>query len=187
MSTKKRRRPGQIRVGDRVRIVNPVFVERVGYPKAMADYVAEIEQKISDRRLLDAFGDVFGHPWLGARTRRAFDKIRRELAYLVAQRDGFGGNERSLHVVTHPDLTGCMAYVEGLETVVTGTYSRGYDGGCYSDPEPPALERQVRHRLANVSILSMRPVLVDPRKCQRIDVKNLTLADAVRPNLQLAP
>ncbi len=131
-------KPNIIRVGDRVRIVTPTIVTRVGYPKTVKEYEplakelfgAELEKHL--RR---------GH---------TFDKVIRDIAYGLAKKDGFGGRERSLHLKDVPGILDQEFYVSGARMVRTGTYyPPQYSSSYYgeSDYEPGGLANAKSHKL----------------------------------------
>ena len=142
-----------IREGDKVEIVNPVFVRRVGYPLCLDDGVkavsaiagAEIE------RLLGMFHHVshLAPPYSRERNRRA---IERALASEWLRSQGYGGRERSLHLVERPEFKGKVAWVRHMKTRHTGTYQPGHTyntiDGCESDP--PYLDKISTHRIATL-------------------------------------
>jgi len=161
----------RVRVGDRVRVVDPHFVLRVGYPRSVRDYYAQVEQE--QGAMLDALLKQYGwkgveklygasplsklagfpepeeHPRLVA----ARKMILHQLAYLRAVKDHFGGRQRSLHFVYAPKAAGHESTVASLRTVATGRYfppsgGKTYDGDY--DWEPGGLSDQQAHRLATL-------------------------------------
>ena len=134
------RRKSIIRVDDRVRIIRPVVVVRVGYPKTVSDYLPEAEKKF--RALLHTEG-LRG---------RVIEKVLREIAYGLAKADGFGGRQRTLHIKEIPDILGQEFRVMGIRTVKTGIYyppAHGRSGwyGEEYDYEPGGLSDEKTHRL----------------------------------------
>jgi hypothetical protein len=132
--------PKIIREGDRVRIVVPKVVVRVGYPKAVKDYLDEAE-KAYGAQLLKDMSD-----WCAK-------KVLQQIAYGLAKADGFGGRERSLHFKEQPNLLGQEFTVSGVRMVQTGTYyppSGGYNAyqGDY-DYEPGGLADMKARRLVS--------------------------------------
>lgn len=154
--SKKRRRPGQLRVGDRVEVAEPVFVARVGYPKTVNDYLPFVDERLPDSGLsvVEAVtGQRFS--WRrDAKVDKVLKRLRHDLAWLLAHRDGFGGRERSLHLVERVGWTKATALVVSLRTVVTGTYEPASGGWNTWDVEPPSLARAKAHRLATLSLIS---------------------------------
>lgn len=173
--TAKRATP--IRVGDRVRVVVPRAVARVGYPKEARDYLAKVvEEREAEVRKL--FGYRPAYPGIDevfpvgssathvawstaiveARVAKLPPPLRRalwDLAYLACKRDGFGGRERRVRL-TDP-LRGwddVEFEVAAVRSVMEGdyfapSYSRDYWTG-ESDNEPGGLSNQRVRRLAAV-------------------------------------
>ena len=158
------KRQATIRVDDRVRILLPKFVVRVGYPRTIEDYLTKVDEEMpaldalmgrlikkpneTDLNLLPFTGDVL----------RVRDRIRRDLAYVLAKKDGFGGRERSLHFIDLPEFQGAETFVTHLQTVVTGTYCPASSGRSYiseDDYDPPCLMNEKRWRIAGVSLWRM--------------------------------
>lgn len=132
------KRPNIIREGDRARIIVPKVVVRVGYPKAVSDYLETAKAKFG-AALLEEIGE------------RVTDQVLQKIAYGLALADGFGGRERSLHLKDVPDLLGQEFTVGRIRTVQTGTYyppRGGYDYYGDYDHEPGGLENMKARRLA---------------------------------------
>ena len=144
-----------IRVGDRVRLIDPRFVKRVGYPKTKDDYaevVAKLRTDVS--ALLDK---VDRHHKLGfsetiERT-KAHSQVEDALQYLALAADGYGGKDRQIYWQEVPEALGSLWEVIDMRTVITGTYSPAWGHTDYygeSDYYPASLENQTHHRLATV-------------------------------------
>lgn len=134
-----KRNPNLIRENDRVRIVVPKIVTRVGYPKAVKDYLAQAEERYGAQLRKD-----ITHEW-------AVGKVLQQIAYGLAKTDGFGGRERSLHLEEKPELLGQEFTVSGIRTVQTGTYYPPHSSETYYgeyDYEPGRLMNMKAHRLA---------------------------------------
>jgi hypothetical protein len=100
---------------DKVRVINPIFVQRVGYPKCPADY---------KKQATDLFYQsvrVSTLPWVGEKMGRTDAKMIDHLAWYLCAKDGHGGNRRSIHTVEYPEFQGATAYVSSKRTVKTGT------------------------------------------------------------------
>lgn len=132
-----KKNPNIIRLNDRVRIVIPKVVVRVGYPKTVKDYLEAAEGKYGQQLRYD-MGDFLA------------EKALRQIAYGLAKTDGFGGRERSLHMEDKPELLGQEFNVSGVRMVQTGTYypPSGYTSyyGEY-DYEPGGLADMKARRL----------------------------------------
>lgn len=145
-----------IRAGDRVRVVVPKFVKRVGYPKSVEDYVPEVLEA-AKTALAAALKPAKTLAALATPTERTVLRIARELAYLRAKQDGFGGRERSIHFEDIPEHAGVVCTVHDVRTVMTGRYFAPSGGGYdyytgESDYEPGGLDNMKPHRLASVSL-----------------------------------
>ena len=137
---KKKLNPKIIREGDRVRIITPNVVTRVGSPKAVKDYVDEAEKRYGKLLRIDMDD-------------RCAAKVIQQIAYGLAKADGFGGPVRSLHMEEKPELLGQEFTVSGVRMVQTGRYyppSGGYDSynGDY-DYEPGGLADMKARRLVS--------------------------------------
>lgn len=130
------------RVGDFVKIVNPVFVDRVGYPVCVDDFVKPAETAMYSAGLLAGF----------VPTRTEKDAIR-AFARVLAKRAGFGGPTRSLHTTTRPDLQDAECLVVNRKQAVTGVRVPGHGGQAhqyYEDAEGPHLKDPKQHTLLAV-------------------------------------
>lgn len=179
--TAKRATP--IRAGDRVRVVVPRAVKRVGYPKEPCDYLAKVvEEREAEVRKL--FGYAPAIPSISnvlpvgstaaddgdaviveARVAKLPSPLRRalwDLAYLACKHDGFGGRERRVHL-TEPlkGWEGVEFEVRAVRSVMEGdyfapSYSRDHWTG-EADNEPGGLANQRVRRLAEVGHAVSRP------------------------------
>lgn len=142
----RRSNPNIIRVGDKVEIVDPLPVLRVGYPRTVTSYEAE--------------GERLCGPEMHALNEKAGGGIRCELQRLVALRlaraDKFGGTERNLHhAAPREDLRGRVGRVDLVRTRMVGHYDDGErpsDSDGTPNYEAPSLRVRRAHRLAEVFI-----------------------------------
>lgn len=144
------------RVGDPVCVREPIFVDRVGYPRTVDSYIHAVHACAGPE--LDAVYQRLGLNGGDHETVRA-------LAYRLARRDKFGGPTRSLHTRHVPTRAGVWYTVEKIRSVVTGTYKPGYSAGSdEEDSELPNLADRKVHRLATLAILAeeIRTVHLDP-------------------------
>lgn len=123
------------RVGDKVRILRPRFVRRVGYPLVWHE-VKDV-QLYADPRIGSALRALGLHPASLEGLARGHDEIPRHLQIAFAKefvaQNNFGGKERSIYY--HPDgdpgwqmplnWTCGPAKVVGKRVVKTGTYYHG--------------------------------------------------------------
>lgn len=135
------KRPMVFHENDRVRVVVPRVVDRVGYPKCVEDYIPQVDVA----RVIALFPQV--RP---TAEHRAVRRIVHELAHDLALRDGFGGRKRSIHEHDMPELSGLEGGVVGVRSCRTGTYWAG--GGCGEDYDPPFLTDARTHRLVLVQV-----------------------------------
>lgn len=146
-----------IKEGDVVQVIRPIFITRVGYPKAVGDYMTQEVILAADE-----FVRKFDPETPQARSRffgikevtlqdlsRSAATIAREVAYVMAKADGFGGSERKLHTVEVPEAMGQEFYVDGVRTAKTGIYFAPY--GTEDGWEPGGLDELKTHRLLRVS------------------------------------
>lgn len=151
------------RPGDVVRIVEPVFVERVGYPLTWPMLLEEFENNPKIDEAMQLLGLA-----LGGRERQDF--IRGVCQAAVRTRR-FGGKERSLHTRTDEQARGETSEIHLKRTVYTGTYYP--PSGDYSswsgeyDYEPGGLENSTAHVLLSTDwgeIEQIHCELVEARK-----------------------
>jgi hypothetical protein len=151
----KHKRP--IRKGDRVRIIEPKFVDRVGYPLIYGMLMDEVK---TDPKVKEAL------QLLGLRQNLVFEEAEAEMpqylqvaiAKLRVEQRGFGGRQRTIHYLDGYDFyKGAESEVYSRRVVKTGTYCRPrsgvvhtYDGPEYWD-EPGGLADCKTHVLLTVS------------------------------------
>lgn len=131
------KRARAVREGDRVRIIVPKVVIRVGYPKEVKDYLETARNYYGAQLRLDM-------------SERCAEKALWQIAYGFAKADGFGGRERSLHFQDAPDLEGQEFTVTGVRMVQTGTYYPPHASVSYwgeHDYTPGGLENMKARRL----------------------------------------
>lgn len=162
--SKKRLDPSVIRPDDVVRIVNPVIVNRVGYPKQVSDFYDEAIQKLSDAKLIHPARHTFASSSLDRPRYETvndrffnFNKIDRNvidaLAYSLWKENRCGGPERTLHTQEFPEFKGQTFRVTEKKVVKTGeyfapsSYRSGYFGSYEYDYEPGGLANEKTHVL----------------------------------------
>lgn len=116
------------RVGDIVRIVQPLFVERVGYPTVWTSY---FEKYKTHPKLIEAMA-LLDLPNPGGRAQREFAEGAARAANRLA---GFGGRERTIHHFTYDgyDYRGEVTAVLAKRVVRTGTYYPPSGGRFWTD------------------------------------------------------
>jgi hypothetical protein len=175
---KKKNKKDVIRIGDKVKIINPKIIKRVGYPKCAEDIIrndmtradaSSIDSLISDlckspRKANDSYGFDYAPALFNGeygrtqkRMEKLFDHIVKEIAYIRLIRAGFGGNERTIHYetdVSDKDLVGLEFVVVDKEIAKTGTRKEGtsaYFNGSYDiDAEGPSFEETGTHIILTV-------------------------------------
>lgn len=157
-----------ITVGDRVKIIEPEFFVRVGYPLSFEDCVQEIEDKYSDNiyKLLVDIGlrspkmevELLGGIHMVSECCRRKDdtesKIARTIAYEYMRHKGFGGKERQIFTERKDNLKDQIYYVTEKRVVKTGTYfapssSQDYFGEY--EYEPGGLFNMKTHMVLTLS------------------------------------
>lgn len=133
---------------DRVRVLVPRFVTRVGYPCAVNDYL----KLVDDKPIMEMFkaNNLWPPP------SNLFDRFRRDLAHQLAHKDGFGGPWRTLHFIELPEYQDAECVVYSIRTALTGTYrpTNSYGNyGEFGDVEPAGLDNVKHHRLATVNLV----------------------------------
>ncbi len=101
-----------IRIGDKIRIVNPEFFVRCGYKLGMQQGKEYVE---SHRQEIDNLLYSMDLPQ-GPHT-----ELEEQLAYIYIKSRQFGGDERILHTVKLPNYMGSEAEVTFKKFVRTGT------------------------------------------------------------------
>lgn len=116
------------RVGDRIRIVNPQFVERVGYPTVWTSY---FETYKTHPKLIEAMA-LLGLDNPGGRAMREFAEGAARAANRLA---GFGGRERTIHYFKYDgmDYAGEITAVLAKRVVRTGVYYPPSGGKIWTD------------------------------------------------------
>ncbi len=153
--TKKRKtKTPNIREGDRIRILNPEFVTRCGYP---LDFTTEARRIEDENRgdiidFLKSQGvDLRRKNWPHDIDERPINKIAKAIAYELIKQKGFGGDSRTLHTRTIAELKGTECKVMGKCFVKTGIRSHGgvdWNG----EYEPPYLGDEKTHRILELDI-----------------------------------
>lgn len=157
------KRPIAIKEGDVIRVTRPIFVTRVGYPKTVKDYLTQEVMRAAEEfvrkfnpKVHIARSRIFGVDDITTQDmNRSTALIAREIAYVLAKKDGFGGRQRKLFTVKVPEAKGQEFYVDGVRTAKTGTYfppcpTTDWESG-YKEWEPGGLEDLKTHRLLRIS------------------------------------
>jgi hypothetical protein len=150
-----------LRVGDRVRIVNPTIFCRCGYEwnkQYVKDNIITPQQKNALRDLMITFGimneghiDILddGHiKFIPDACVNEYDKLLDELAYAILKKNHFGGRERKIFTEYKPEFLNREGVVGVRKVYQTGTYERGL--WCYDEYDPPFLGNLKAHVIFNV-------------------------------------
>lgn len=143
----KTAKTGNIRVGDRVRVVTPKLFVRCGYPLSFDAVLAEVATKhrLAVEEFLGTLGVMLpassyeGYP-------QSVGKVLKAVAYDLLRQRGHGGKERSIYTTEKPEFAGKEYAVTAVRFVKTGYYCPGYVD--YSgDHNPPYLGSEKTHRI----------------------------------------
>ena len=155
------KRKNVIRENDVVKIINPEFVVRVGYPlsKKMIQDQLTPEELAVVKDMFTKFGISIDVP-LDVRPtegQRAYNKVLDALSGVLLYKKGWGGRERSIHTKLIPEMMGTRHTVYQKRCVKTGTYHAGWGGCDYwgeYDYEPAYLEGEKTHVLLKLNEFS---------------------------------
>lgn len=156
-------------IGDTVKIVNPRFVKRVGYPITFNDLLPEFENhpNLKQAMVLLGLADEFKQT---SNYYRIVNDFVTGCAKAAARRRGFGGPTRSIHYYSDQDLPfyfDGQVEVLGKRIVKTGTYyppQRGYsyeeeyeyESGGLSDAKTHILLRTIFGEIEEVDVELVR-------------------------------
>ena len=147
-----------IRVEDRVKIIYPYFVERVGYPMS---HVKACDHVI-DNHLKDVQEFTFhicnklinkNNALMSPSTAHVEKRIISALAYYYVGQKRFGGNKRKIYTKYYSKYKNVVVRVDKIKFVKTGIYNRGSqfsgysDLGYYEEYDPAYLSNEQTHKL----------------------------------------
>lgn len=151
-------------VGDIVKVVNPRFVERVGYPLIYTALIEEFESHPNLKKCLVLLGLANEHASIDPRGRMARDFVI-GCARAAVHHRGFGGRERKIHYRTEEPIflrsssrdedADIELVVLGKRTAKTGTYyppTSGYSWEGEYDYEPGGLTDEKTHVLLQTAL-----------------------------------
>jgi hypothetical protein len=139
----KKIKPKTVEVGDTVKIIIPDLFIRCGYPMTKEDAINAISPK--EHSLLHEF---LIECKFGLDVAYKFHPI---MAYMILQREGFGGRERKIHTENHPIFKDATGIVIEKKFVRTGEYY-GSSGNGTEDYEPGGLTGACTHVILNLDI-----------------------------------
>ena len=164
-SKKKKLNPKIIRIGDRVRIINPEVITRIGYPMSFGEACEEVE-KLHKNKIINFLKEIYPDIKIDIKLLfedfitceyqklKSYKKIIYALAYEHMQNRGFGGNKRELHIEYRRDLLGEFANVYNTFIRKTGIYyppSGGYDSWNNEyDYNPGGLDKIKTHKILEI-------------------------------------
>jgi hypothetical protein len=132
-SKKKKLDPKIIRVGDTVKVINPLIFERCGYPLGLTDGYKILE---GYRKELDQF-------LYSIEVNEASGELEKALAFLLIKNLSFGGPERKVYYTEEPTLKGLTGQVTNRKVVKTGIRSIGFKGPNFLEKEKTVVLFQV--------------------------------------------
>jgi hypothetical protein len=141
-------------VGDKVRVVEPLQVIRVGYPLTKEDALRAVEEEYA-QKVADFIVSVTGQPiGLTNTDPRLCADLMDALASYWIRSKGFGGKERKIYTEVNERLRNTSGWtVISKRHVKTGTYcAGGYSGGYDGEPDydPPHLSGEQTHTLLTI-------------------------------------
>ena len=149
-------------IGSKVKIINPVFVTRVGYPKTADDFLDKAERVLQESKLvgpkkwngLNGYGPQRRH-W-------RYEKLIRAYANILLAENNWGGRERTIHTVKYPQFEGQEVTVIDNRAAKTGKYysassSYSYEGDY--DYEPAGLADMKHHNLVAVDMYNCKQIV----------------------------
>jgi hypothetical protein len=152
------KRKNVIRIGDKVKIINPEVYLRTGYPLT-TDMIKESHITDEQRHLLDKLMETTGNRkciLYGNNINFEYEKLEHVFSTIVLKSKGFGGNERKVHTETKPEYQDRIGTVMSKRYVKVGTYNSGHSHQGYYDEypeyEPPYLSYEKTVIIYNVSI-----------------------------------
>jgi hypothetical protein len=152
------KRKNVIRVGDKVKIINPEVFVRTGYPLT-TDMIKESHITNEQKQLLDKLMETTGNRKYTLYTdniNTEYDRLEHVFSTILLKSKGFGGNERKVHTETKPEYKDKIGAVISKRYVKVGTYnsatsSKGYFDD-YIEYEPAYLKNEKTVIIYNVSI-----------------------------------
>lgn len=140
-----------IRVGDLVKIVEPHFVVRVGYPFDLEYAKEHLITREEKKTLNEMFNGIsFENGLIGNFGGYHYGKVLNILAHKRLKEHGFGGNERTIHTNHLPDKEGKIFKVVGRKTCVTGHYIQGSTSSYDGEYDPPELRKRKVHLIFEI-------------------------------------
>jgi len=148
-------KPSIIRVSDKVKIINPEFFIRCGYPKSQKSEIEVVKKEFRHVILNMICSREKCHSFDIDRHNHLLEKVCREIAYARLRNMGYGGNERKIYterLEEHKDKT---FRVVSIKFCKTGKYypPSGPSGGGYyaeDDYESGGLANEKTHKILHI-------------------------------------
>jgi len=146
-------------VGDKVRVIEPLQVIRVGYPLTKTDALDAVEKEYGDeiRNFMCSVGAAqaddtfFSSPEYDP---RLYGDLLNAMASRYLRVKGYGGKERKVYTEVNERLRATSGWtVISKRHVKTGIYCSGsYSGGYDGEPDydPPYLSNEQTHTLLTI-------------------------------------
>ena len=110
------------KIGDKVKIITPEIVKRVGYPLCLDDVRGEVTQY--SEKIRSFLMDVDA-PWYNSKALFVIEgAIEKALAYGILSKKEFGGKERSIHVEKKLEILDSVGEIVDKKIVRTGGYTK---------------------------------------------------------------
>ena len=160
----KKKDPKIIRIGDTVKIIEPRFFVRCGYPLSVEEAALYIQEKheIQVNSFLEDLGlrDFVNH-----------GEIYRALGYAHCKSRGFGGNNREIYDMKLDELKNLKYEVMSTFFVKTGIYvpasgGYNYDGGY--DVDYAYLKNEKTHKILQIYCVGRGPKMIEACHVEKI-------------------
>lgn len=150
MPRKRKLKTPDIKAGDVVKVINPHFFVRCGYP---LDFNEEVDKTLErDGKLIKSFLKVFGHSDLDIAVMPKMQyKIASALTYESCRKRGWGGNQRTIHTEHMPLLQDVCVEVTNVRFVKTGVRCPGYVDH-WGEYDGPYLSNETTHRILELRL-----------------------------------
>ncbi len=137
------RKSKALKQGDHVKIINPILVNRFGYPLNTKiiknEFTAEQRKEVWDffRKFVTGRSPLPDEGWEGLLGEDDYNKspdglgqVLHGLAYGILKARNHGGNRRQLYTQVFPELEGGTTIIKSRKVVKTGTRVPGSGGYC---------------------------------------------------------
>lgn len=175
----KKLNPNIIRVGDKVKILNPEIFIRCGYPLTPPDVYEEVAKLYGEK--INAFvRETLGFPpkqmptteeeidydfYYDSREARTLeDKILNAFCYYSVKMKGFGGKERKIYTEHYKQYQDKVGIVEKIKFHKTGIYTP-------DDYDPPYLSNEEVHKILKLKFPYCFPEYLSPVQIESIHVR----------------